>query len=58
LNDAVIIRRKAMPIPVDKYASHEEYVAARREFIKGAEGAIPNVHVDNLRKRQWILFLR
>ncbi len=47
-----------MPIPVDKYASHEEYVAARREFIKGAEGAIPNVHVDNLRKRQWILFLR
>jgi len=36
-----------MPIPVDKYASHEEYVAARREFIKGAEGAIPNVYLDH-----------
>jgi len=37
LNDAVIIRRKAMPIPVDKYASHEEYETARREFIGEAE---------------------
>ena len=39
-----------MPIPVDKYASHEEYETARREFIKGkgVEGAIPNVYMDTV----------